>query len=71
MPPSMEELERRLRKRGTETEEVILKRMERAKEEVALAKNYDYIVVNGPLEECVADVMSVINAEKLRAERFE
>lgn len=71
MPPSIEELERRLRKRGTETEDVILKRMERAKEEIALAKNYDYIVVNGPLDECVSDVMSVINAEKLRAERFE
>lgn len=70
MPPSMEVLEKRLRGRGTETEEVIIKRLARAREEIALAKNYDYIVVNGPIEECVSDVLSVINAEKLRAKRF-
>ena len=71
MPPSMEVLEKRLRGRGTETEDVIIKRLARAREEIALAKNYDYIVVNGPIEECVADVLSVINAEKLRAKRFD
>lgn len=71
MPPSMEVLEKRLRGRGTETEEVIIKRLARAREEIELAKDYDYIVVNGPIEECVADVLSVINAEKLRAKRFD
>lgn len=70
MPPSMEVLEKRLRGRGTETEEVILRRMERAREEIALAAQYDYIVVNGPIEECVDDVFSVIRAEKLKAFRF-
>ena len=70
MPPSMEVLEKRLRGRGTETEAVILKRMERAKEEIALAADYDYIIVNGPIEECVADVVTVLRAEKLRAKRF-
>ena len=70
MPPSMEVLEKRLRGRGTETEDVILRRMERAKEEIALAAEYDYIVVNGPIEECVDDVFSVIRAEKLKASRF-
>ncbi len=64
MPPSMEVLEQRLRGRGTETEEVILRRMERAKEEIELSKNYDYVIVNGPLEECVADVMAAIKKEK-------
>ena len=59
MPPSMEVLEKRLRGRGT------------VEEEIELAKDYDYIVVNGPIEECVADVLSVINAEKLRAKRFD
>ncbi len=70
MPPSMEVLEKRLRGRGTETEDVIVRRMARAREEIALAKDYDYIVVNGPIEECVADVLSVLRAEKLRADRF-
>lgn len=70
MPPSMKELERRLRKRGTEDEETILKRLEIAKQEIKKACQYDYIVINGPLEECVADVMSVINAEKQTSKRW-
>ena len=70
MPPSMAELERRLRKRGTEDEETIQKRLECAKEEIKKAPEYDYIVVNGPLEECVEDILSVINAEKHTAKRW-
>lgn len=70
MPPSVEELESRLRGRGTETEEVILKRLERAKEEMKLSKDYDYIVVNDTVEECVKDIAAVLRAEKLRAKRF-
>lgn len=70
MPPSMAELERRLRKRGTEDEETIQKRLECAKEEIKKAPEYDYIVVNGPLEECVDDLLSVINAEKHTAKRW-
>ncbi len=69
-PPSMRELERRLRKRGTEDEKTILERLERAKQETARAADYDYVVVNGPLEECVADVFSVINAEKHTGKRW-
>ncbi|MBQ3928590.1 MAG: guanylate kinase [Clostridia bacterium] len=71
MPPSMEILEHRLRKRATDSEESILHRLARAKEEIRLAENYDYIIVNGPIEECVADVKSVLNAEKLKANRFD
>ncbi len=71
MPPSLEVLEHRLRKRATDSEESILKRLERAREEIQLAANYDYIVVNGPIEECVSDVKSVLNAEKLKANRFD
>lgn len=70
MPPSMAELERRLRKRGTEDEETIQNRLERAREEIKKAPEYDYVVVNGPLEECIADVLSVINAEKHTAKRW-
>ncbi len=70
MPPSMEVLEQRLRGRGTETEEVILRRLERAKEEIRLSADYDYIVVNDTVEQCAADIRCVLKAEKLRAKRF-
>ena len=50
VPPSMEELEARLRGRGTEAEEVIIQRLERAKTELLLMKDYDYIVVNNSVE---------------------
>ncbi len=52
-PPSMKELRRRLEGRGTETPEVIEKRMARAREECAYLSQYDYIVVNDRLDECV------------------
>lgn len=71
MPPSLEILEQRLRGRGTETEEVIQRRMARAREEIALAKDYDYIVINDTVEACVQDVAAVLRAEKCRAARFE
>ena len=70
MPPSMEILEKRLRGRGTETEENVQKRMKRAKEELALAENYDYVVVNDVLEDCVDNVRAIITAEKLRTQRL-
>ena len=47
LPPSFEELERRLRGRGTETEEKIQKRLETAKGEIAYADRYKYNIVNG------------------------
>lgn len=70
MPPSIEVLEKRLRGRGTETEENVMKRMKRAKEELVLAKNYDYVVVNDALEDCVENVKSIITAEKFRPYRL-
>lgn len=64
MPPSMEVLEKRLRGRGTETEENIIRRLERAKEELPLAEKYDHVVVNGALEDCVEQVKEIIRKEK-------
>lgn len=69
LPPSLAELERRLRKRGTETEEKILLRTQQAREELKYAENYDYLVVNGELELAVEELISVIRAEKLRKTR--
>lgn len=70
-PPSIHELERRLRKRGTETEEVIAERVSQAEREIKCAENYDYIIVNGELEKAVSDVSSVITAEKISAQNKE
>lgn len=69
LPPSLAELERRLRKRGTETEDKIVLRTKQAKSELEFAKNYDYYIVNGELEVAVDDLLAVIRAEKLRAAR--
>ena len=69
LPPSMQELERRLRKRGTETEEKIIERTAQAREELKFAENYDYLIVNGALEKAVDDLRAVISAEKLRKVR--
>lgn len=55
-PPSAEELEKRLKGRGTETDEVIAKRLRRAYEESDGMDTYDYIIVNDDLDECVEEV---------------
>ena len=68
-PPSINELRRRLHKRGTETEDVIEKRIAQASNEVALAAKYDYIIVNDALEDAVDDFFHVVRAEQLRADK--
>lgn len=62
MPPSAEELRRRLVSRGTETAEVIDKRMRRAAQEAEGIEAYDYIVVNDDLETCVRQLHEIITA---------
>ncbi|MBD5513129.1 MAG: guanylate kinase [Lachnospiraceae bacterium] len=62
MPPSAEELRRRLEGRGTETKEVIDKRMHRAAEEAEGIEEYDYIVVNDDLDTCVGQLHEIITA---------
>ena len=69
LPPSLAELERRLRKRGTETEDKIILRTAQARNELEFAKNYDYLIVNGELDVAVDDLLAVIRGEKLRRER--
>lgn len=63
MPPSVEELERRLRGRGDTSEEQVALRLERAKWEMEQRFWYDYVVVNDVLDECVEQVLNII-AEK-------
>ncbi|MDO4863700.1 MAG: guanylate kinase [Ruminococcus sp.] len=66
-PPSVQELSRRLHKRGTETEEVIAQRVAAAYEELTYAPKYDYIVVNDALEDAVSDFFAVVRAEQLNS----
>ena len=65
-PPSREELENRLRGRGTETEEQILSRLETANKELAMMGEYDYVVVNNLIEEASDDLITILRAEKLK-----
>lgn len=62
MPPSAEELRRRLEGRGTETQDVIDKRMHRAREEAEGIEEYEYIVVNDDLDVCVRELHEIITA---------
>ena len=64
--PSADELRNRLAGRGTETKEVIDKRMKRAADEANDIDEYDYIVVNDDLDECVSNVHSIIVTKKCR-----
>ena len=65
-PPSINELDRRLRKRGTESDEIISQRVATAANELKYASNYDYIIVNDALEDALDDFMAVIKAESLK-----
>lgn len=62
MPPSVAELKKRLVSRGTETEDIIKKRLKRAEEEAEGIEQYDYIVVNDDLEKCVNHLHSIVVA---------
>ncbi len=70
MPPSFDELERRLKHRGTDSEDVIKRRLETAKEEIKKAVYYDYIVVNDVLEVAFDKLKSIVTAEKCRTDRL-
>ena len=66
MPPGADELERRLSGRGTETAEVIKKRMDRAALESEGIEDYDYIAVNDNVDDCVEAVNGIIRATRLK-----
>lgn len=66
-PPSLSELERRLRGRGTDSEEKIQKRLARAREEIRAVKEFEYVVVNDNLSHAARTFRSVIEAERARS----
>ena len=69
--PSVEELERRLRGRGTETDEVIRGRMETARYELTRAFRYQYVVLNDEVDLAISRINTIIDAESMRYSRME
>lgn len=71
VPPSMEELENRIRSRGTETAEQIEVRLGKASAEMKLMRKYDYRIVNENVDDVVCRIEAIMTAEKLRVFRYE
>jgi guanylate kinase len=69
LPPSLAELERRLRSRGQDSDETVRKRMARAADEMSHWPEYDYIVINRDLEGSIAQVKAILAAERLKRAR--
>ncbi|WP_266180677.1 guanylate kinase [Dyella humicola] len=66
LPPSRAELERRLRGRGSDSAEVIARRLDNSREEIAHAHEFDYVIVNDRFEDALADLQAIVHAVRLR-----
>jgi guanylate kinase len=69
LPPSLTELERRLKRRAEDSDETIRERMAKATEEISHYGDYDYIVINHDLEQALGDVKAILAAERLKRDR--
>ena len=69
-PPSLQELERRLRGRGTDSEETILLRLKNARVEMQAALDYEYLIVNARLEQAIETLRAIVIAERSRGHRL-
>lgn len=69
LPPTFKDLENRLYKRATDQEEIILKRMRKAADELSHWAEYDYVIINNQLDETVHAVQSILHAERLKRRR--
>jgi guanylate kinase len=69
LPPSIAELEQRLRARGTDSDEVIRARMDRARAEISHWDAYDYVIINDDVEACFEKVKMILEAERMRRMR--
>ncbi len=70
LPPDKSVLEDRLRKRGTDSDEAIKKRLTNADVELGYIKDYEYVIINDELSQAVEDVKTIISAEELTRERY-
>lgn len=66
LPPAMDELERRLRERGTDSEDVIQERMRRAADEISHWAEYEYVLVNRDMDGCLDEVRAIVAAERAK-----
>lgn len=69
LPPTIDTLEERLRKRGEDSEEIIRERMNKAGDEISHWAEYDYVIVNNTLDESIQSLRSIFQAERLRRRR--
>ena len=69
LPPSVDELERRLRARAQDSEDVIKRRMAGAANEISHWAEYDYVVINEDMETALAEIRAIVTAERLKRER--
>ena len=68
LPPSLEELRRRITGRGTESEESLARRLAAARDEIRLGRRYRYAVLNDTVENAAAQIQTILAAERLRAD---
>jgi len=69
LPPSMVELEQRLRSRGLDSDDVVAKRMAKARDEISHWPEYDYILINDDKDQCFEKIAKILQVERLRRER--
>ncbi|CZF84425.1 Guanylate kinase [Grimontia celer] len=69
LPPSREELERRLNARGQDSDEVIAKRMEEARSEISHYNEYDYVIVNDDFDVALMDIKAILRAERMKQDK--
>ena len=69
LPPSIPDLEQRLRTRAQDSDEVIHARMAKAADEMSHWAEYDYVVINTEIDHAFAEVQSILSAERLKRER--
>lgn len=69
LPPSFDELKKRIENRGTENDKVIEQRLERAKKEIEYIKYYDYVIINDVLQDAVDNLNSILKSERFKFSR--
>jgi guanylate kinase len=69
LPPSIAELDRRLRSRGQDSDQVIAGRMAKSRDEISHWAEYDYVIVNTDLQAAFADLVTILQAERMRRDR--
>ncbi|WP_025898553.1 guanylate kinase [Sneathiella glossodoripedis] len=69
LPPSTQALEKRLKSRAQDSDEVVARRMSKASEEISHWREYDYVVVNDDVNRCIAEVKAILQAERVRRNR--